>query len=142
MEVLTGVRAVDPRGMEVGPGHKDFEYCQSLLKRMENLRKKIVDREAELTANPRSLPEYVPGMSRYHRAGHRALINRDWNQLRKLEDEYDQRCGGGCPPGSESSSGVPVTSVLGALGRLAAGRSGGGMGKVAPIAPGIGLVLN
>ncbi len=82
-------RYVDPNGLTVGPGHKDYEYCKALKNRMDNLRKKIRERDQDLLDDVGNLPEYAPGQPlRSSRHGHRVLILRDWNSLRKLEDEY------------------------------------------------------
>ncbi|MBW4709001.1 RHS repeat-associated core domain-containing protein [Roseobacter sp. YSTF-M11] len=41
-------RYTDPQGLTVGPGHKNYERCKNLEKRMKNLRKKIEDRKMTL----------------------------------------------------------------------------------------------
>jgi len=128
-------RYTDPRGLTVKPGHSDYEYCKSLERRMDNLRKKIRERDQDLIDDPRKLPERAPGQSlRHSKHGHRILINKDWNQLRKLEDEYDKRCGGGdC--GGGTGAAVPVLPPVVSPGNLIKRLGGGRYRATVPLGP-------
>ncbi|MEM7171868.1 MAG: RHS repeat-associated core domain-containing protein [Pseudomonadota bacterium] len=69
------------------------DECKALAKKIQNLRSKILQREAAIRANPQKLPERSKGGKlRDSIQGHRKLINKDWNQLRKLEKLYEKKC--------------------------------------------------
>ncbi len=131
-------RYSDLEGLTVEPGHKDYQYCKSIERRMDNIRKNIIRRDKDLKNNPQALPERALGQPlAASRHGHRVLINKDWNQLRELEKEYATRCGGddGCggtgepQPQNAPQSTLPPPLILPRL----PGRGVGG--RYSPIAP-------
>jgi RHS repeat-associated protein len=72
------------------------EECEALARKIENIRQSILAREIALQLNPNQLPERLPPGAplRADRRGHRVLINQDWQNLKKLEDQYDRECRG------------------------------------------------
>lgn len=72
------------------------EECRKLLEKIQNTRKEIYDkRYPDLQANPGNLPYRIgPGekLSETVR-GHEKLLNRRLNELKKLEDKYEEKCG-------------------------------------------------
>jgi len=85
---------IDPSGSGPNPAN---EYCQSLLRRIENTRDEIYNkRYPDLESNPLELPERIgPGEKLCETVrGHEKLLNRRLRELRKLEDEYDKKCPG------------------------------------------------
>src|SRR5215213_9945189 len=96
------VAATDPLGLM--PGNE--EYCRRLLERINNLIKKIKEREGELDENPQNLPEACPGDNKkpsLSRRGHRKLINMDKADLARRQAEYLAYCSNRPPR-------VPVTA--------------------------------
>ena len=73
----------------------NYQKCQSLKKRIKNLREEIYDkRYPDLDANPGNLPQRIgPGEQlRDTVRGHEKLINRQLRRLRELEKQYDTEC--------------------------------------------------
>ena len=82
--------------------HKpDSQHCKSLRGKIDRARKDLDRRWDELDRNPLNLPERIgPGEQLQEtRRGHRTLINKNDANLRKLEQEYDDDCGGDDGPG-------------------------------------------
>jgi RHS repeat-associated protein len=95
----------DPLGLAL----KSPEYCRRLLEKINNLIKRIKEREGELDENPLNLPEACPGdkqKPRLSRRGHRRLINMDKAQLAVRQAEYLAFCSdlppGGAPAPNEN----------------------------------------
>ncbi len=94
----------------------DSQYCQDLRKKIENIRKDIEKRYDELDADSDGLPERIGAPEAFHatRRGHRTLINILDQRARRLEDKYDDECGGddceSCPTGGQ------VVVAVGAIG--------------------------
>jgi type VI secretion system secreted protein VgrG len=84
----------------------DSEYCRSLKKKIDNIRNDIRRRDEEIAGNPGTLPEFGPGPNRSTRQGHRRIVNKLWNNLRRLEKQYDKECGGG-----GGNAGAPVAGA-------------------------------
>lgn len=87
---------------------------------MMNIRSSLDKRWQELEADAKNLPQYIgPGESFHQtRRGHQTLINQEDRNLRNLEDQYDDECGGPPPPPAPaacSNGNVPTwAKVLGA----------------------------
>jgi RHS repeat-associated protein len=90
------VTVSDPLGLMPG----NSEYCRRLLERINNLIKKIREREGELHENPQNLPEACPGDDKkpsLSRRGHRKLINMDKADLARRQAEYLAYCSNNPP---------------------------------------------
>ncbi len=76
------------------PDPKQRQRCESLLRRIHNLQRKLDERWKKLESNPRELAERVSPTERLRESvrGHRKLINKDEQELRKREREYDKEC--------------------------------------------------
>ena len=88
----------DPLGLA-----KNSEYCRRLLEKINNLMKKIKEREGELDENPLNLPEACPGDKQKpskSRRGHRKLINMDKAHLALRQAEYLAFCSDSPPNGN------------------------------------------
>ena len=71
------------------------EYCRNLARRIANTRDEIYNkRYPDLQSNPQGLPNRIgPGEDlRDTVRGHEKLLNRKLQELRKLEDEYAEKC--------------------------------------------------
>ena len=71
------------------------EYCRNLARRIANTRDEIYNkRYPDLQSNPQGLPNRIgPGEDlRDTVRGHEKLLNRKLRELRKLEDEYAEKC--------------------------------------------------
>lgn len=95
----------DPLGLAA----RSPEYCRRLLEKINNLIKKIKEREGELDENPLNLPEACPGDKQKpskSRRGHRKLINMDKAALAARQAEYLAFCSdlppNGAPAPNES----------------------------------------
>lgn len=112
------LKYADPYGLAPGRHGPNSRYCQELLKKIQNIRKKIADRTRAIEQNTR-LPEYVHGgNARDSVQGHRTLILRDKINLRELERKYAAECGGGdCPPEDSGSveTAAKVAATIGVL---------------------------
>lgn len=90
--------ATDPTGlMPVDPAQ-----CRRLLEKINNLIKKINQREGELKENVLNLPESCPGddiLSSLSKRGHRRLINIDKADLARRQAEYLAYCSNKPPSG-------------------------------------------
>jgi RHS repeat-associated protein len=75
-------------------------YCRNLQQKMINVRQSLDKRWQELQSDDQGLPEYIgPGEKLFQtRRGHRTLINREDQNIRRLEAEYDEQCGGNEKP--------------------------------------------
>ena len=81
----------DPLGLAAGSP----EYCRRLLEKINNLIKKIKEREGELKENPLDLPEACAGdkdKPSRSRRGHRRLINMDKAALAANQAKYLAFC--------------------------------------------------
>ena len=131
------MRYVDPQGLTVGPGHKNYEYCKSLKRRMDNIRKNIRRRERDLVNNRLGLPERAPGEALAKSThGHRVLINRYWKQLWKLEKEYTRQCGGDDCERRGNAEVVPSTNLPPPFIMPRLPRRGGARSGYSSLAPG------
>jgi RHS repeat-associated protein len=96
----------DPTGLATNrdPLPPESEYCRNLLRRLENLQRKITKRERDQKFC--GLPQNFPGAAlRDTMAGHRYLLGRAWRLYSDTYDEWFDRCGGGggmCVPGGEA----------------------------------------
>jgi RHS repeat-associated protein len=78
------------------PDPNKTRACRDMWERILNLRKDIEKRTDDLRTNPRQLPDRIR-LGRGYRMrmdvrGHRKLLNRQWNELRKREKEFDEKC--------------------------------------------------
>ena len=124
---------LDRTGLKQDP---KSNYCVNLAKKIANVKASLDKRWQELKADDGGLPEYIgPGESFYQtRRGHRTIINIEDQNIRRLEQQYDDECGPPPPPvpvckpaadtASSSSSGSTSKSNAGTylgLGALAVG---------------------
>ncbi|WP_230851040.1 hypothetical protein, partial [Ralstonia solanacearum] len=89
---------VDPLGL--AKQDPNSAYCRNLRQKIDNVRKDLDKRWEELAADGQGLPEYIgPGERFYQtRRGHRTIIKKADRNLRGLESQYDDECGGPPPP--------------------------------------------
>ncbi|MFJ4143422.1 RHS repeat-associated core domain-containing protein [Pseudomonas sp. NPDC089734] len=85
---------VDPLGL--AKHSPDSAYCRDLQRKMGNIRLDLDKRWSELNSDDQGLPEYIgPGEQFYQtRRGHRTIINKLDRNLRDVERQYDEECGG------------------------------------------------
>ena len=86
---------VDPWGL--AKHDPNSTYCKNLRNKIANVKKSIEKRYREYEIDENGLPEYIgPGESLHEtRRGHRTLINKETQNLRRLERKYEEECGGG-----------------------------------------------
>ena len=75
-------------------------FCRNLAKKIQDLKNGLDKRWRELIADDEALPEYIgPGEDFYQtRRGHRTIINRETEFLRRNQEKYDRECGPPPPP--------------------------------------------
>jgi RHS repeat-associated protein len=90
--------SVDPLGL--ARHDPNSLYCRQLADRIKGVMDDQDKRWSELEADDGTLPEYIgPGESFYAtRRGHRTLINKGDQNLRRLQDKFDDDCGPPPPP--------------------------------------------
>ncbi|WP_235872700.1 RHS repeat-associated core domain-containing protein [Pseudoxanthomonas winnipegensis] len=72
------------------------EYCQSLIRRIQNTKDEIYNKRIPaLAKDPNPLPRRIGPGERLRDTirGHEKLLNRRLRDLKDLEDEYDRECG-------------------------------------------------
>ena len=83
---------IDPRGL--ARHDSNGKYCQELKQKIANIKLSVEKRWHELETDEMQLPEYIgPGERLYQtKRGHRKLINKEDNNLRRLELEHELSC--------------------------------------------------
>ena len=120
---------VDPYGLAAH--NPNSQYCRSIRRRLRTNRQRLEERWEEYRDDFQNLPERVgPHESlRESRRGHRTLINRADQYVRRLENQLRNECGdddndnssGGsgmavsCPAGENCSSAVTTVAVIGGV---------------------------
>jgi RHS repeat-associated protein len=108
-------RFVDSRGLV--RQDPSSPYCQDLAAKIERIRKRIETRRyKELEEDKWTLPQRLgPGESlRDTVRGHQTLINIESQNLRRLEDKYDDDCTGQCKICTAGATAVAGAAALGA----------------------------
>ncbi len=93
MDSAVPIPYLDP----LSPNDPNGEFCRSLARRIANTKNEIYNKRwIDLILNPDNLPWRIgPGEKLKETGrGHEKLLNRRLGELKKLEDEYDQKCRG------------------------------------------------
>ena len=83
-----------------GGNDPNGDKCQRLAEKIQRTRDEIYNKRfSDLMNNPGNLPRRIGPGERLRDTvrGHEKLLNRRLNELKKLEDQYDQQCRQECP---------------------------------------------